>query len=397
MKTLLQINTTLGWNATGHITDTIGRMALANGWESYIAFGRGALPLENPSNIIKVGNSTDHNLHGFITRLGDAHGLGSREATDNLIRQIEQIAPDVIQLHNIHGYYLNYRLLFDFLKRSGIPVVWTLHDCWPFTGHCAYYEFSNTTKSCPKWQNGCHDCPKTAEYPKSLVDRSRRNFELKREAFTGVGNLHIVAVSQWLKGEVGKSFLKDYPVEVIYNGVDIPEIQPKKSREGVDVLSVASVWDERKGLRTFYRLREILPESYRITLVGLTRRQIRRLPAGITGAERTDSREELNRLYAGADVYVSASVSETLGMTSLEAQAAGTPVAAYASGGIPETIGCGVAVAPGDVMKLAKAVADIAARPVDAAKCRGWVRERFSHDNFLQYLALYDRLLGNNA
>lgn len=194
---LLQINSTLNWGSTGRIAEEIGQVVLSKGWESYIAYGRQCN--KSKSQSFRIGGDWAVYNHGLQTRLLDNHGLASRKETKHFIKQIERISPDVIHLHNIHGYYLNYSLLFDFLSKVNIPVVWTLHDCWAFTGHCSHYSYVG----CNRWHTLCYDCPQKGDYPAScLIDRSEQNFRDKLRAFTLVKNMTLVPVSEWLAGEV---------------------------------------------------------------------------------------------------------------------------------------------------------------------------------------------------
>ncbi len=397
MKTLLQINTNVGWNSTGRIAEDLGRLAIDAGWESYIAYGRdmNGKP-QSASRLIKVGGCADVAVHGLATRIFDRHGLASASATKDLIKRIDEINPDVVHLHNVHGYYLNYEILFSYLSRTGLPVVWTLHDCWPLTGHCAYFDMAD----CRKWLTCCRNCPLKKEYPASLMfDHSVKNHEDKRRAFTSLENLHIVAVSDWLGRVVRKSFLGRYPVYVIHNGVDLPKLHMKDKPGQKIVLGVASKWDSRKGLSDFVELRKKLPTDCRMVLVGLSPKQIRSLPAGIEGHLREDEREGLYKWYRRAAVFVNPSMSETLSLTNLEAQACGTPVVAYTSGGMGETVAesTGRLVERGNVDALARAVMEIMASPDEfpAERCRRNIRENFNRaDKYRAYLQLYDSLAG---
>lgn len=396
MKTLLQINTTVGWNSTGRIAEDLGRMAIDAGWESYIAYGRdmNGKP-QSASRLIKVSNRADMMAHGVMTRLFDRHGLESKHTTENFIRRIDEIRPDVVHLHNIHGYYLNYEILFSYLARTDVPVVWTLHDCWPLTGHCAYFDMAE----CNKWMTACGNCPLKSEYPATIfADRSKLNHQAKRRAFTMLKNLHIVAVSEWLGGVVRDSALGRYPVYVIHNGVDTPKLRKDIPRESNMVLGVASKWDSRKGLADFVELRKLLPADCRMVLMGLSPKQIRSLPQGIEGYLREDERESLYNWYRRAAVFVNPSMSETLSLTNLEAQACGTPVVAYRSGGMGETIipGTGLLVERGNVRALACAVADVLVSPgvYTARNCISHVESAFNrHDKYRTYLQLYEGLV----
>lgn len=397
MKTLLQINTNVGWNSTGRIAEDIGRMAIDHGWESYIAYGRNVngRPL-SASRLVRVGNDRGVALHGLATRLFDRHGLDSHKATRNLIKRIEEINPDVIQLHNIHGYYLNYRDLFGYLARSGVPVVWTLHDCWPFTGHCAYFDMAD----CRRWLDGCARCPLKRVYPASwLADNSKNNYKLKKEAFTSLDNLHIVTVSHWLRSVVSRSFLGKYPSYVIYNGIEEPaNIKERHYKEKI-VLGAASKWDSRKGLDTFEKLRANLPPEYRIVLIGLSQNQLLNLSPGIEGLPRINERGELNNWYNRASVFVNPSLSETLSITNLEAQACGTPVVSFDSGGMSETVSpsSGLLVKTGDIAGLADAVRTIVEHPGERFgfdDCRAYIRQKFAKaDCYRMYIDLYDSIL----
>ena len=263
MPTLFQINVVANWGSTGRIAEEIGQMAIKCGWKSYIAYGRGKP--KSQSKLIRIGNKVDMYRHALISRLLDNHGLNSNKATRKLIDRIRDIKPDIVHLHNIHGYFLNYALLFDFLKDAGIPIVWTLHDCWTFTGHCAHFIFIG----CDKWKVGCKHCPQKLSYPTSwLCDRSHRNYKIKKMVYTSIPNLILVPVSDWLAGLLRFSFMKEYSIRRIYNGVDLMTFSPQgntlqlRRRIGVIqrymLIGVASVWSARKGLADFVALRRKL-------------------------------------------------------------------------------------------------------------------------------------------
>ncbi|MCM1033683.1 MAG: glycosyltransferase [Odoribacter sp.] len=399
MKKLLQINTVVGWSAPGIIVSDIADMSRSRGYESFVAYGRDGHVLPRSGNMFRIDSLLDLSVHGLATRLFDSHGLASRHATRRLIAYISTLRPDVIHLHNIHGYYLNYRLLFDFLKSYGCPVVWTLHDVWPITGHCAFYPHND----CDRWLTGCHDCSQRSEYPSSLLlDRSERNFAFKKKCFTDVQNLHIVTVSNYLRDIIRNSFLRDYPLEVIHNGVILPPRLPDGRMNNAVVLGAANKWDKNKGLENFIHLRKLLPEKVKIVLLGLSRKQIASLPLGITGYERVISRDALVDFYKQASVVACLSKSETLGMTSIEAQAAGTPVVAFAVGGLPETLTpeTGIAVSPGDIEAAAAAINEVIENPdrFSPQACRANVQTRFNlYTNYARYFELYDRLTCTNA
>ncbi|QFG53715.1 glycosyltransferase [Chryseobacterium sp.] len=364
MPILLQISIEVNSGSVGRIAEQIGEQAIRSGWSSYITYARNHNP--SSSNIIKIGTKWDVYSHGLETRLFDNHGFGSRSATIALTERIREINPDIIHLHHLHGYFINIEILFRFLKESGIPVVWTFHDCWAFTGHCAYFEYVG----CEKWKTGCYACEQKKEYPKSLwADRSVKNYADKKRIFNSLDNLTLIPVSHWLGNRVSESFLAGYPMEVIHNGVDLSEFYPKNSRSKIDslfhvgnrfiILGVASTWDRRKGLDHFVQLYNCLdPQRFSMMLVGLSPSQIRSLPPGIVGLERTESVSDLADLYSAADVFVNTTLDDTFPTVNLEALACGTPVITYRSGGSPESISSdtGVVLEKGDVEGIVKAI-----------------------------------------
>lgn len=399
MLKLFQINTTYSWTSTGRIAVEIGQKVMEYGWKSYIAYGRYIIP--GTSHAIKIGNKLDVYNHVLQTRLWDLHGLASKRATLQLIQKIKEVQPDIIHLHNIHGYYLNYPILFDFLASVDIPIVWTLHDCWTFTGHCAYYTYAK----CERWKSGCHHCPQKKAYPATLfLDNSSFNYELKKKYFTRLKNLTLIPVSNWLKNELKQSFLKNYPIQVINNGIDLKIFKPSeptyKSKNGLEgkyiVLGVASVWEDRKGLNDFISLNKVLSDKYQIILVGLSPKQIKALPDSIIGINRTNNIHELAELYATADVFVNPTWEDNFPTTNLEALACGTPVITYRTGGSIEAIDdqTGTIVNPGDIENLAKGIEKICNRE-DYREMSNSCRERAVrlYDKQQRYEAYYQLYL----
>lgn len=393
MPTLLQINITANWGSTGKIAEAISNAALERGWESYVAYGRYSNP--SKAKLIKVGSMLATCLHYAEQRVLDREGLCSRIATRRLIRKIRQIHPDVVQLHNIHDHYLNYRLLFEYLNRTDIRVVWTFHDCWAFTGHCFHF----VTADCNRWQTGCHDCPLRHVFPCTVLDRSKRNYALKKSLFSNCRNLTIVACSDWIGDYVKQSFLGDKRVEVIHNGVDLDTFALAASKEPdgkMRLLGVSSVWNKDKGLDDIVFLRRMLPEEYEITLVGLTAEQIGSLPAGIRGIERTQNVSELVGLYSEADVLINPTYADTFPTVNLEALACGTPVITYRTGGSPEAIDekTGLVVEQGNVEALAAAIRQLKEAPLSTSDCRSRAEKLFDKNRcFEEYVNLYDSLL----
>ncbi len=397
MPKLLQINVSANVGSTGKIAEHIGLLAEQKGWESVLAYGRS----NNKSQLktIKIGSDYDIKCHGIQTRLLDNHGLSSRNATSIFIDWVKSYKPDLVHLHNIHGYYINYPILFKWLKEWNGPVIWTLHDCWPFTGHCAYY----SSIKCNKWQTHCYNCPQITSYPASIcVDRSKSNFSQKKRFFTNLSNLHIVTVSDWLKNEVAHSFLGNYPLQTIHNGIDLSIFKPGnnnvKDNTTKIILGVANKWEDRKGLNDFIYLRKLLPEKYTIKLVGLSNKQIKTLPNGIIGIERTSDIKQLVELYTSADIYINTSVEETLGMTTIEAMACGTPVIVYDSTACKEPIEPNIcrSVSPKDINGLIKAIQLIEDESNNntAETLIKWVSTRFNESIcFQEYINLYEEIL----
>lgn len=404
-KRLFQVNVSVNWGSHGRIAEEIGMFAMSKGWESFIAYGRYANP--SSSHLIKIGNEWDVRMHGLATRLFDSHGLGSAKATRLLVKAIESLKPDIIHLHNIHGYYLNYTILFDFLCHYGRPVVWTLHDCWPVTGHCAYPELAK----CEKWQICCNNCPLIKEYPSSFIDRSERNFNLKKNSFTSLPQLHIVTVSKWLEILVCNSFLKNCDIKNIYNGLDLNVFYPIKTKwndvrnslgltdSQKIVLGVASVWEERKGLEDFYKLRKILNNDYLILLVGLDEKQRKTLPSGIIGIGRTNNIQQLVEIYSIADVFVNPSIAETFGMTTAEALACGTPAIVYNATASPELVdsNTGAVVPVGDIKQLGENVirfCELENKLTISKACRKRAECMFNkQERYQEYIDLYQKIL----
>lgn len=400
---ILQINTVVNSGSTGRITEDIGRVFLSRGHSSYIAFGRGNRPSQ--SDLIRIGNDFDVISHGFKTALLDKHGFGSKRATEALISRIDEIQPDIIGLHNLHGYYINIESLFQYIHKRGIPIVWTLFDCWAFTGHCSYFDDIN----CRKWIEGCYSCPKTRKYPSSyLFDNSRRNYESKKMLFNIAPKLNIIVHSNWLKCLVEQSFLNGFPVHHIYSGIDLNVFKPRLSdslrrRYGIEnqkkiVLGVANIWDVRKGLSDFIKIYQILQKSVVLILIGLTKKQLKRLPPGIIGVERTENVEELASYYSLADVFVNPTYMDNFPTTNIEALACGTPVVTYDTGGSPEAIDeeTGKVVCKGDIEGLIDAINEIldSDRNTLRSMCRDRAERLFDKDQrYLDYLNLYESII----
>ncbi|PWN07802.1 glycosyltransferase [Rhodohalobacter mucosus] len=398
---VVQINSALNTTSTGRITEAIGKSVLADGHESYVACKRVG-PNGSSSEIIPVGNKLDVYMHGLKTRLLDRHGFGSRKATLELVGRVREIDPDVIGLHNLHGYYLNVEVLFTYLKEVQKPLVWTFHDCWPFTGHCSYFD----RVDCTKWKSECRSCPMTRYYPASYgLDQSNRNFHQKKELFTGLDNMTIVTPSYWLKGLVNESFLKEYPVEVIHNGIDLETFSPGTHHlpdaiRNIDkkiILGVASVWDDRKGLSDFIKLSEMVSDDYQIVLVGLNEKQLSNLPKRVMAIAKTENVHELASIYSAAEVFVNPTYSDNFPTTNLEALACGTPVVTYDTGGSPEAVSreTGKIVPKPQVEALLDEILEVDTWDKESVKknCRNRAEALFDkNQRFKDYLNLFKKI-----
>lgn len=339
------MNEVCGHTSTGKISVALANEFIDRGHEVKIAFGRdNFIPKGYESNVIRIGNSFDVKAHAIMTRITDRHGLGSKRATRNFLRWLDDFNPELIWLHNIHGYYINYEMLFNWIKKHDkIKVKWTLHDCWAFTGHCTHYEYIK----CERWQKGCYNCPQKKEYPSSIImDNSKDNYQRKKLAFSGIADMTIITPSNWLASQVCKSFLHSYKIEVIHNDIDRKTFKPRRcgfgKKYGLEnkriLLGVSNVWNERKGLQDFMKLSSLIDEKYIIVLVGLKKNQLKRLPKRIVGIEKTEDQKELAGIYSEADWFINLTYEDTYPTVNLEAEACGTRVITYDSGGAPETI-----------------------------------------------------------
>lgn len=401
MFKLLQVNIVSNMFSTGRICEDIAKVLIANGWDSYIAYGRWANP--SVSHDLRIGTNFDMYEHYAEHRLFDNEGFASRRATRKLIKWIEQLRPDIIQLHNIHDHYLSYPILFKYFAEIDTPIVWVQHDCWAFTGGCVYPDLFG----CEKWKTD--SCKGSCMNKRAILcNKSQKQYKLKQELLSKIKNLTYVSVSEWLGCQLKESFNKDRRIFVIHNGVDLGKFAPLKREERkamfvkenspkhFSILGVASVWDQRKGLQDFIKLRSILPAEYDITLVGLTPKQIKSLPMGIKGITRTSNVNEMVQLYSVSDVFVNPTYSDNFPTTNIEALACGTPVITYQTGGSPEAIDekTGTVVAQGDIEALVDAIKKIETLPFSSVDCRKRAEEYFDKDKqFKKYMNLYEELL----
>ena len=291
---VLEINVVCGIRSTGRICTDLADVLHKEGHQCMIAYGRGEVPEKYQEYAIHIGNNIDVKWHFLMSQLFDKSGFESKKATRELIDKIRSYNPDVIHLHNIHGYYINIEILFEYLKISGKKIIWTLHDCWAYTGHCSYYSVAQ----CEQWRTQCLDCPQLKEYPACILNGNvKQNYIRKKRIFSGVPNMTLVTPSEWLANQVQKSFLSSYPVIIIPNGIDLQQFRPTESEfrrkyhleNKIIVLGVATAWGERKGYREFCRLADCLPLNYQVVLVGMTKKQLKKIPGNILGLERTNN------------------------------------------------------------------------------------------------------------
>lgn len=391
---ILQINSVCS-GSTGRIAAGVSRVLNEAGHQSLILYGRGE-PAQGVA-CARIEPALTFFGHTLYARLTDRQGFASSLATRRMIGSIEAFRPDVIQLHNLHGYYLDWRVLFRYLKSAGIPLVWTLHDCFAFTGHCAFFD----AVGCERWRTGCGSCPQTRAYPKSwFFDQSARNYTEKQALTNGLHRCTIVSPSAWLKHLAEQSYLKEYPVQVIPNGIDLDAFHPVTSdlraRYQIGnkrlILGVANIWEPRKGLNTFLDLAQRLEQEAVVALVGLSSAQKRALPKGMIGLSRTACVSELAAWYSAADVFVNPTMEDNFPTTQIEALACGTPVVCYDTGGCAESLddSCGVAVPKGDVPALADAI--LRANSLKPEHCTRRAAKFGQRERFLDYVSLYAAL-----
>lgn len=395
---LFEINA-VPYGSTGKIAVGISQTAKAYGCETLTYFGWTKHRRKSDQNVV-IGSFFSKALNMIFGKLFGCGDIFSSFETRRVIKLINKFNPKIVHLHIMHSWYLNLSLLFDFLKKHNIKVIWTLHDCWAFTGHCPHF----TMEKCDKWQTGCFKCPRYRDYPQSFFDNSKKMWKLKKKWFTGVKNLTIVTPSEWLAGLVKQSFLKDYPVKVIHNGIDLNIFKPTASnfREKYNigdkfiVLGVAFGWGIRKGLDVFIELSKRLDnEKYQIVLVGTDGTVDKQLPKNIISIHRTQNQTELAEIYTAADVFVNPTREEVLGLVNIEANACGTPVVVFDTGGAPECIDnkSGVVVNYNDVEGVIREVDRIRESiPFSKNDCINRAKQFDMNAKYKEYVDLYNEL-----
>lgn len=397
---VLQINI-FGNLSTGRIAVDLYNVLKENGHDGLVAYARNTISDDVPHYVI--GSMKNVYIDALLTRMTDKAGFFSTSATIKLIEIIKKYDPDVIHLHNLHGYYINVEVLFDYLKKCEKPVVWTLHDCWAFTGHCCHF----SAIKCDKWKTGCYKCPQKHSYPASYVDNSKSNYWKKKELFTGIDNMHIVTVSKWLEDVTKQSYLISYPIETIYNGIDTSVFKPTKSdvkkRLNIEnrkvILGVASTWAPNKGLKDFIQLSKLITDDYIIVLVGVNKKQIRMLPDNIIGLSRTNNVHELVELYSAADVLFNASIEETFGLPTVEAMACGTPAIVYDCTALPEVVSedSGKVIEPNKVELVWQTIQEMKDEVFNPAQIVENAQKYEKNKQYKKYLELYEKIINKEC
>ena len=398
---IAQINMVVG-GSTGNIMRQIATCARSHGHEA-ITYSSPSFSRSHPETFPQYeghryfGTPFNHAIHYVLGRLTGRNGCFSYFTTKKLVKELKEFSPDILHLHNLHNWCIHLPTLFRYIKENDIRVIWTLHDCWTFTGQCPHFDMIQ----CEKWKTGCHDCPQTNAYPESMVDATRRGYAFKKKWFCGVKNMTLVTPSHWLAELTKQSFMGQYPVTVIQNGIDLNIFQPTQSyfRETHGIrpdqfllLGVAFDWGHRKGLDVFIELAKRLDDRFRLVLVGTNETVDTKLPDNIVSIHRTESQKELAEIYTAADIFINPTREDTLPTVNMEALACGTPVVTFRTGGSPEIINekCGSIVAKNDIDALEREILRICAqRPYTKEACA----ERANHFDmcarFEEYVNLY--------
>ncbi len=397
---VIQINSECGRGSTGRIASAISRNLDEKGYENYIIYSANHRS-DDPHGIM-IGTKLMLRVHQLLAWVfGDA-GFHSYFATQKLIRKIKEINPDLILLHNLHGYYLHIGVLFRFLKKFNKPVLWTLHDCWAFTGHCAHYQIAE----CYRWQSACHDCPNRNEYPYSwFFDRSRSLFHKKKELFTSVEKLRIIVPSKWLSDEVESSFLSDKSRYMIHNGINLKLFEPAETdfrkknhlEDKIIVMGVAAVWNYGKGLDMIIELANRMdPQRYAFLLVGTDVSVDKDLPKNIISIHRTQNQAELAELYSAADVLINPTRQDNYPTVNMEALACGTPVITFDTGGCSESAieGFTKVIYSKTVDELEKALLHISFKTKETSEKCAKEAKRFDEQScFAQYVTIFEEIV----
>ena len=399
---VLMINSVCGTGSTGRICTDIAKLLLAAGHECKIVYGRGSAKGDFP-NSIRVGTDFSVKINALCSRLLDNEGFNAQASTKELVKIIKEYDPDLIHLHNLHGYFLNIPILFSYLKNEFRgKVLWNLYDCWSFTGHCAHFDFVK----CDQWESGCLRCAYKHRYPKSIgLSNAKTNYIKKKKYISGIDNLSIVVPSKWLDKVVSRSFLKEYTRRIMPNGINLDNFYPvekvSKSKWGIDenkfiILGVSSFWTETKGVEYFIKLaRDISQTQCQIVLVGNIHET--KLPSNILHIPATNDIKELCELYTAADVFVNPTLQETQGLTTIEAFACGTPAIVFNSGGAAECVDdtCGIIVEKNNYEQLRDSILRVQNGEVkfDSQSCINVAQKYDTKKLYYEFIKLYESIV----
>ena len=400
MPKLLQINSVVNTGSTGRIVEQLGLFAISQGWESYIAFGREAR--DSKSHLIKIGSSLEVYTHAIATRFFDLHGLMSKWATKRFLKKLDVLKPDVVHIHNLHGYYVNFPMLFKYLKAHDIPTVITMHDFWLMTGHC-----SSIKNICDKWKTGCNHCPMLSQYPSSMLDRSRSNWRLKASLYADLPNETLLPVSDWLSRYVALSMMKSLNRQVISNGIDTSLFKPYVAEHSVvsgvnwskfSIMVIATRWTQANGYKDIIELSKRLPVDCQIVMVGLNDEQLREIPANIVGFKKIENLSQLQELYTKSDVLFNQNKDVTFGLVTAEAMACGTPAIVLKGTAGEEIVDERTGFVVQDYYQVIDIIPNLRKLNKEnmAKLCRERVLQMFdSRKQFQKFLDLYNQLLQN--
>lgn len=399
---VLHLNSVYKIGSTGRIVSNIHTELIKLNLSSYVCYGRGEDSQED--FVFKISSNKDNFLHGIGSRIFDNHGLYSKRSTKKLLDIINKVNPDIVHIHNIHGYYMNYLTFFNEIKNLNIKIVWTLHDCWAFTGHCSHFDYIG----CNKWKYECSKCPQKKEYPKSvLFDDSKRNYNLKKNLYSDLKDITIVTPSNWLRKKVKQSILKESNVITINNGIDIAKFQRKYDsglkeklslKNSFVMLSVASIWTEKKGINNIIEFSKNLKKDETLIIVGKISKKIS-LPNNIIHIESTNNIEELAQIYSISNVLLNFTLEDTFPTVNIESIACGTPVITYDSGGSKEIIDeqTGFVVKKGDFKSVREAINTIkSSKEKYILACVERAKQCYSNEEKIkEYIDLYKKVLNN--
>ncbi len=396
---IVYINSAYGGSTGKIVRDLMENLPSSD--QAYFFYGYGSD--EKTEYVEKIGNKFEMFFDKVFTKLFDIHGLNCFFATKKLISKLKEIQPDVVHLHNLHGHFINYKMLFEYLKTQNIKIVWTLHDCWAFTGHCAYFDMAK----CEKWKTQCKNCPNKKRYPSSvLFDHSNKNFKIKKQLFAGCKDLTIVTPSKWLANLVGQSFLKDYKTIVINNGINLGNFKIYSDEEKVSIknkfqvaqtkkiaIGVASPFGERKGYDDFIKLSKLIDDSkWQIVMVGLQKTQLANLPKNIVGIAKTDNQIELAKLYSCASIFLNLTYEDNFPTTNIESLACGTPILTYKTGGSVESVdeSNGFVVEQGDIREVNQVLSNFDRCKFDSVELSNNAKKMYERKVFAEkYMELY--------